>query len=64
MTKLLEKAIKEVSSLPTEEQDALAAILLQELGDEELWSKAFTASPEKLARLADEALTEHHRSIP
>ncbi len=35
MTKLLEKAFTKVSMLPTEEQDAIAAKLLRELGASE-----------------------------
>ena len=41
MTQLLEKALREVSKLPAPEQDALAAILLEELVSEQRWSKSF-----------------------
>jgi len=60
MTKLLEKALEKISSLPQEEQDAIAAQILAELEDEAAWAKRFADSSEKLRRLADEALTEHH----
>ena len=59
MTQLLEKAIREASKLAAPEQDALAAILLEELASEERWSKSFASSQDALAALAQEALAEH-----
>ncbi len=56
MTKLLEEAIKAASELPPEEQDALAAILLDELSSERRWAKQFAGSQDKLSALAEEAL--------
>ena len=60
MTQLLEKALSEVAKLPPSEQDALAAILLEELASEQKWSELFAKSQDKLAELAQEALAEHH----
>jgi len=59
MTQLLEKALSEVAKLPDAEQDAVAAILLQELASERRWSEAFASSQDLLARLAEKALVEH-----
>jgi len=59
MTKLLEKAFVEASKLPEQEQYALATIILEELASERRWGKAFAASEDVLAQLADEALAEH-----
>ena len=59
MTQLLKKALSEVSKLPPAEQDALAAILLEELESEQKWGELFSKSQDSLARLADEALSEH-----
>jgi hypothetical protein len=59
MTQLLEKALREVSKLPDAEQDAVAAILLQEMASEQRWSEAFANSQDLLARLAEKALAEH-----
>jgi len=59
VTKLLEKAFAKASELPEREQDALAAVILEELASERRWEKAFAASNEVLAQLADEALAEH-----
>ncbi len=61
MTKLLEKALKKVSSLPKEEQDAIASQVLAELEDEAAWAKRFANAQGKLHRLADEALAEHRQ---
>ena len=59
MTKLLEKALAEVSKLQKEEQDALAAWILEELASEHRWERAFSESSNALEQLADEALAEH-----
>lgn len=59
MTKLLEKAFSEASKLPTTEQEALGAWILEELAAESTWNTAFLGSQEALERLADEALIEH-----
>lgn len=59
MTQLLEKALSEVAKLPEAEQDAVAAILLQELASERRWSEAFANSQDLLAGLAEKALAEH-----
>ena len=59
MTKLLEKALEKISSLPQEEQDAIAGQILAELEDEVGWAKRFAAHGDMLRRLADEALAEH-----
>jgi len=59
MTQLLEKALNEVAKLPPSEQDALAAILLEELASEKKWSELFAQSQDVLGKLAAEALAEH-----
>ena len=52
MTKLLEKALAKVSQLSPEAQDAIAALILEELEDEQRWDTAFAASQSALAKLA------------
>lgn len=52
MTQLLQKAIAEVQRLPESEQDALAAILLDEIEDQRRWDEAFAGSQDQLAQLA------------
>ena len=59
MTKLLEKALEQVAKLPASEQDALAAIVLEELASEQRWADSFAKSQDGLARLAREALAEY-----
>jgi hypothetical protein len=59
MTKLLTKAFNKVQKLTTEEQDAIAGIILEELNSEKRWDEAFRASQDKIAQLAEEALREH-----
>lgn len=52
MTQLLEKALTEVYKLPPEKQDAIAAVILEELEDERLWDKTFVESEDKITQLA------------
>ena len=59
MTKALERAFQEISKLPEDEQDAVAAWLLQELEDERNWRGRLARDPDRLGDLADEALREH-----
>lgn len=59
MTKLLDKAISEVAKLPASEQDAVAALVLEELASERRWSSSFAKSQDQLAKLAEEALAEY-----
>ena len=59
MTQLLAKALDEVAKLPASEQDAVAAIVLQELASEQKWAKSFEKSQDKLAQLAEQALAEY-----
>lgn len=63
MTKLLTKAVAEVSKLPDPEQDAIASRLLAELTDEEAWQRSFAASQELLERMADVALAEDAQGL-
>ena len=58
MTELLEKAFAEAARLPEEEQDMLARTLLEDFAAEEKWDETLANSQDKLAALADEALTE------
>ena len=68
MTKLLEEALAEVRKLGEPEQDAIAALILEELADERRWDEAFARSQEPLARLAAKAREDiaagRVRSVP
>ena len=63
MTDLLEKALSEVKKLPPSEQDAMAAILLQELAAEQRWAESFAQSQDALQKLAEEALAEYRAGL-
>ncbi len=52
MTPLLKKVLSEVYKLQPEEQDAIAAVILEELEDERQWQETFAESQDKLAQLA------------
>jgi len=52
MTPLLEQAIAEIRKLAAPEQDALAALILEEIADERRWDEASGRSQHQLAKLA------------
>ncbi|PLZ14922.1 hypothetical protein [Fischerella thermalis] len=60
MTELLEQAITKLKTLPASEQDAIAAMIFAELEDEVRWDATFAKSQDALAKLAAEAMAEHH----
>jgi len=60
MTELLERVIAELKILPSGSQDAIAAIILEELEDEQQWNKIFSDSPDVLAQLASTAMADYH----
>jgi hypothetical protein len=55
MARLLEQAWSEVEKLPAHEQDAIAAIILEEIADERRWDDALARSQDQLSQLADKA---------
>lgn len=59
MSDLMVKAIEEIHKLPEQEQDAIAAWILEELNSERKWTELFAASQDLLSEMADEALAEH-----
>ena len=61
MSKLLEEVFSKLAELPEVDQDSIAVWLLEELKSEESWEKAFSESQDSLAKLADQALSEHGR---
>ncbi len=58
MTQALSAAVATAAQLPEEEQDALAAILLEEMKSEERWSSLFADSQTVLERMANEAIQD------
>jgi hypothetical protein len=67
MTELLEKVIllwrgfanARLKTLPASEQNAIAAMILEELEDEIRWDDAFAGSQDALGLLAAEAMVEY-----
>jgi hypothetical protein len=55
VTRALETAIAKLAGLPAEEQDRIARWLLDELEDEDRWTRQFATSQEALSKLAAEA---------
>jgi hypothetical protein len=55
MSQLLEQAVAEARKLSDVEQDAIAAIILEEIEDEQRWEQALARSPGKLSALAARA---------
>ncbi len=55
MTRLLENAIEEARKLPEPEQDAIAALILEQIADDRAWDEKFAGSQDLLARLAAKA---------
>ena len=59
MPELLEKAYAAIAQLAAPDQEAIAALILEELASEARWQQAFAHSADALAALADEALAEY-----
>ena len=59
MTELLEQAIAQLKALPTDKQDAIATLILEEIEDERRWDESFARSPDLLAKLAADAIVEY-----
>lgn len=58
MTHALTTAVEQAARLPPEEQDVLAAILVEEIASERRWSQSFARTENALEALAAEALAE------
>jgi len=58
VTTTLQEAFKKAASLPPDQQEALAAILMEEIAAEDRWQQSFAQSQDALAKLAAEALDE------
>ena len=58
MTQALSAAVATAAQLPEKEQDALAAILVEEMESEERWNAIFADSQNLLERMANEAIQD------
>jgi len=59
MSKTFKQAVIMASKLPEKEQDALGALLIQEMEADQRWSALFEDSQNLLAKVAGEALKQH-----
>jgi hypothetical protein len=48
----MQQALAEIGKLPEADQDAIAAIILDEIADERRWDESFSRSQRALAKLA------------
>ncbi len=58
MTQMLREAVTKAEKLPEPYQDAIAALILEEMEDEARWDAAFARSHDLLSKLAAEAMAE------
>jgi hypothetical protein len=59
MSELLERAIATLQTLPENEQNAIAAMILEEIENDRRWDESFSRSPNILAKLAASAMAEY-----
>jgi hypothetical protein len=52
MTKAFQQAFERLQKAPADRQDALAALLLHEVDEDERWAQSTAANSEKLSGLA------------
>ena len=55
----LKQALAEIQKLPEADQDAIAALILEEITDGRRWAEAFARSQDRLAQLAEKARTDN-----
>ena len=58
MTQALSAAVASAAKLPDEEQNVLAAIMLEEMESEQRWSALFSGSQNLLEQMASEAIQD------
>ncbi len=63
MTEMLAKAVEQAQKLADEQQDAIAAFILEEIEDEARWDAAFARSHDVLEQLAAEAEEEDRQGL-
>ena len=61
MTARLEEALRRARTLPPEEQDRIAVLILAEIESEARWEQLFSCSEAKLEQMAKEARQEAAR---
>ena len=61
MTRALQQAIERLQQAPDDRQDALAALLLHELDEDERWLRSTADNTEKLRELVQDVLAADRR---
>jgi len=61
MTTPLEKAIERLQQMPVERQDALAALLIHEMDEDDRWSQSTAANEATLRGLVEDVLDASRR---
>ena len=60
MTQLLEEVIAKLKALSDDEQDAIVAMILEEIEEKRHCDRSFANSSDILAQLANEAMAEYY----
>ncbi len=63
MSEMLDRAVEQAKRLPVDQQDAIAAIIMEEIVDEQRWHAAFARSQDTLEQLAAEAEQEDREGL-
>jgi hypothetical protein len=61
MTNALQQAIERLKQVPQDRQDAIAALLLHELDEDERWTQSTNANADKLRVLVQDVLDANRR---
>ncbi len=64
MTVLLEHVVALLDAMPQDQQDAYAALLLEELREHRTWERIFRDNPERVRELVEDALLELDERSP
>jgi len=63
MTQLMEQAIEKLRAVPEPQQDQLAQFLLNELTEDDRWSRSTIENEGKLKSFVDDVLADDHRGL-
>jgi hypothetical protein len=63
MTKLMEQAIERLKSLPDEEQDQVAGLVLSELDDDRRWAASTERDTHKTQALIDAVIARDEQGL-
>ena len=63
MSELFDRAVALARQLPSDRQNTLAALILDEIEDDARWDAAFANSPDMLEQLADQADEEDRTGL-